>query len=195
MFDSPHKNPSVQTAPTEVFLDKVRHNVIRDLDETVPEIPITFFFDNLLPPNPLPVNKTVADVVSSLSRKNKLVEGTWEGWKRPSAETDREDTVFSKFADLTDTIREASGIKDKHTTIEFKCNPAFTLTSTTRNNSSKPDCYGIRTDARLEVDGQTRKVQPLWLDVAIPGEFKKKSDEKGGNFCDVSPVLYCNISR
>lgn len=183
---SPLKFKEAQTAPTQIGLDKARHNLIRDLDETVPEIPTTFFYDNLLPPSPLPANKTVKDVVSTLAREGKIVGGNWEGWKRPSAYTELEDVVFRKFAKLTDNIRKASGIKKKLATVEFRCNPAFTLTSKTRNNSSKPDCYGIRTNAQFGVDGQTGTTQPRWLDVAVPGEFKKKSDEGGAYFKDVS---------
>lgn len=104
LSSSPLQIKAAQTAPNAVGLEKVRHNIIQDLDDTVPEIPATFFYDYLLPPSPLPANKTIEDVVAALVHKRKIVKGNWKGWIRPSADTHPEDTIFSKFAALTDNI-------------------------------------------------------------------------------------------
>lgn len=214
----------VQTAPPRIGLDKARNNVLWDLDETVPQVDVAFFFDNLLPPSPLSCDMTAEDVVATLKDKGVIVKSevevevevkkdeekqegvrkqkrgkkqkeepkqkekkmveNWRGWGTPSATDGHEDKVFAPFAELTASIEQAAGITDRPPTISFRCNPAVHMTSKTRNNTSKPDCCGICIDAELEIDDLTEKRQPRWLDVAIPGEFKKFSGEIP--FSDVS---------
>lgn len=185
---SPRQESKSKTASANVRLDKARHNVILDLDEKIPEVKKTFFCDNLLPPNPLPTGTAISDVISVLKAARDIsVDGNWNGWAPPSATNGTEDDIFSKLAGLTHTICQASGIVGVQRTTTFKCNPSSTLMSKTRNNSSKPDCYAILTNSPLLVDPHAVG-RYHWLDVAVPGEFKKNADEgEGGvNFRDVS---------
>ena len=112
------------------------------------------------------------------------------GWKYPSDSSGHEDSVFSKFDGLATTILDACGVVDKVNNIEFKCNPSISLQSNLRSNTSKPDCYGIRRNASQVLDPSTNKWQPQWLDVAVPGEFKK--DNKHVTFSDVTLPHFSN---
>ena len=172
---------------------KAHESFLQGLDQAVPEVKTKFFFDNLLPPCPLPKRRTVQTVVRALRQhlvqKRRGGPYTWRDWGPPSDSTKREDDVFKPFADLVKTIQDASGIS-RAPLIEFKCNPAFPLTSHTRMNTSKSDCYGILSDAQLVMDPPTGKAQPRWLDVAIPGEFRKKNSESDCNDVSVAPTRF-----
>ena len=98
--------------------------------------------------------------------------------------------VFKKLEELTKVIRDASGLGHDTRTIDLACNGAISLKSHARDNTSKPDCYAIRYPEaqRRLVKDKVGKDQPLWLDVAVPGEFKK--DDTASNFVDVR----CGVS-
>ena len=185
----PHKSHRAGTAPPWTSFAKSRGSLFWDLDEVVLEVKTSFFIDNLLPPCPLPARRTVKTVVRQLKRSRELEQKevgrlyTWRNWDLPSASSEYEDVIFAPFAGLAKTIQDTSGITTPPL-IQFKCNPAFPLTSHARMNTSKPDCYGICSDARFETDPRTGKAQPCWFDVAIPGEFKKRRSESDRN--DVS---------
>ena len=178
------------TAPAALRLDQTGDRIIWDLDDVVPEVRKEFFFDSLLPPNPLPPTRTATHVVSDLLHRGYIDahSGVWMGWEdlQDYVDLEREDTVFKPLAELTERICKASGVTGRGPTITFRCNPSYTLPSQSRKKTSKADFYGIRTDAELVVDltDPMKNLQPRWFDVAVPGELKKRHDE--ATFIDVS---------
>ena len=186
---SPFKQKRAYTAPPQLGLKQERNNMIWDLDEVLPEIDRSFFKTHLLPPSPLPADVSVHSIVRKLRDLGKInLEGRWRGWTQPTDNIAKEDDVFGRFESLVATILEAYAPPGKPRTIEFKCNPAFSLWSHMRTNTSKPDCYGIRVNAKLVHDEGTRKKQPQWVDVAVPGEFKKKD-----SVADFNDVRTCSL--
>ena len=196
---SSQKSHRAGTAPPWTSLAESHDGPSWDLDEVIPEVKTSFFFDNLLPPCPLPARRTVKSVVRQLKRSRELEQKeagrlyTWRNWDRPSASSEYEDITFAPFADLARTIQETSGITTPPL-IQFKCNPASSLSCHTRMNTSKPDCYGVLSGAQLETDPRTGKEQPRWLDVAVPGEFKKGHSERERNDVSVPSTRFVPCS-
>ena len=192
---SPHKSYVTSTASPFISLAKARENLLRDLDEAVPEVKTKFFFDNLLPP--CPKRRTVQTVIRALRQhlvqKHPGGPSTWRDWGPPSDSTKHEDDVFKPFADLVKTIQNANDVTTPPL-IQFKCNPASSLSCHTRMNTSKPDCYGVLSGAQLETDPRTGKEQPRWLDVAVPGEFKKGHSERERNDVSVPSTRFVPCS-
>lgn len=178
---------SPKTAPPNASLDRCRDDIVRDLNENVSVIDTQFFFDHLLPPSPLQESRTADDVVNKMKESGTIDGQRWAGWQNPSASAGvNEGKVFGKLSDLTKAIIRTAGLKGTPT-VDFVCNGAISLASYTRNNSSKPDCYAIlnpKVARRRFVADKLGTKQPLWLDVAVPGEFKKAMTPDGFN--DVS---------
>ena len=175
-------------APAGVPLDEERNDLIWDLDEVVLEVEMTFFCENLLPRLPLPHGQTVSHVVERLKDSGEITEDeetgycTWKGWKTPSSSDLHEDKVFAPFAGVTKAIQDAINL-DSSPAIRFYCNTTITPTFETRNGSSKPDCFGVRSD-KAECLATDPSMKPHWMDVAIPGEFKECNPDS--DFGDVS---------
>ena len=175
-------------ASSRVTLGEERNDLIWDLDEVVLEVEMTFFCENLLPRLPLPDGQTVSHVVEGLKDSGEITEDeetgycTWKGWKTPSSSDLHEDKVFAPFAGVTKAIQDASDL-DSSLTIKFHCNPDIVPTCATRDSTSKPDCFGVRSDKAgcLATDPS---MKPHWMDVAIPGEFKECNTDS--DFGDVS---------
>ncbi|KIP07792.1 hypothetical protein PHLGIDRAFT_12972 [Phlebiopsis gigantea 11061_1 CR5-6] len=185
--ESPMKIPVARSAPPDASVSRHRANILHDLGERVSQIDLQFFYDHLLPPSPLKGRRTPSGVVKKLRKADKIQKqrpGYWADWTKPSSCAENETEVFKKLEDLTKDIRDAANIKGTRT-IDFVCNGAISLKSHARDNTSKPDCYAIRYPEAKQrfVKDKVGKYQPLWLDVAVPGEFKKSMGT--GTFNDV----------
>ena len=153
-----------------------RKNAVLDLREQIPQLPPDFFLgqDGILPP--LDDKIDISAVIRKLRANNALkVEpdgrGRWEAYPSdPSSYRDREDIVFRHIAEIAAAIENASGI-DSHPKLRFKCNPNLTPASSTRDNDTRPDCYGLLKNVPTNVISGA----PYWVDIAVPGEFKKST--------------------
>lgn len=169
------------TSPPELCTDGNRKNALVDLGEAIPQVPVDFFLgdDGILPPLRDDIDQEL--IVQSLIDNDTILNGRWAAFdKDPCTYSAHEDVVFADIENIAKAILEASGKKTSRT-LDFECNPNTSPESSTRNNNTRPDCYGILANH----DGDTRK--PRWVDIAIPGEFKKKrrvSEENDvGFFC------------
>ncbi|KIP12353.1 hypothetical protein PHLGIDRAFT_113828 [Phlebiopsis gigantea 11061_1 CR5-6] len=178
-FLSPMKPSKARTAATQSSLAQERENLLLDLDETVPEIDRSFFETHLLPPSPLPPGATVKSIVSNLISSGHVKEGArWKGWNLPSDSPSHEDVVFRKFESLAEAILAAYQPLDRGKTTRFLCNPNAIPESTSRVSTSKPDAYALR--SRTAHDA-TPVDSLRWVDVAVPGEFKKTNKPAAEN--------------
>ncbi|KIP04125.1 hypothetical protein PHLGIDRAFT_494333 [Phlebiopsis gigantea 11061_1 CR5-6] len=159
----------------QVRTDAKRKNTLHALCERVPQLPVDFFLGpkGILPP--LHPDLDIPTVVAKLKATKDLVinsdGGRWATYARdPSQYDEHEDVVFKYIAEITAAVQNASGIGSS-STLEFKCNPSLSPSSSTRTNDTKPDCYGLLKGARTNVVNGN----PYWVDIAVPGEFKKNT--------------------
>lgn len=178
--DSPLVNVQAQTINCDASLDSRRRTLVKDLKETVNQVPLDFFTNGLLPTIPKKFFDKTWDNLKA-SKKLRFGRGgrspNWSSFvTAPSQRKNKEDTVFQQMEDVIGDIAEAAGL-EKMATLKFICRPTSTPRSSTRDNPSKPDSYGILSNAPSD-DGVN------WIDIAVPGEFKKKGERRTNN--DVS---------
>ena len=120
---------------------------------------------------PLPEGIEVASIVTQLNRKGYIVNGRWSAFKRdPSTNPADEDVVFRGIESIVRAIQTCVDSKlDLDPMLSFRCNPDMASSSSARpDNKTKPDAYGI-----LAVHEPGDEERPGWIDIAVPGEFKK----------------------
>lgn len=161
-----------QTAPAAYNLERARPIVLLDLGESVPQVPVGYFEDHLLPP--LPPDVDMENVLARLRQprsEDGLQVASAQGSRLRGFSVDPvkdkrwELDIFDRFEDATRAIHEATGLPDDRRSVEFRCNPNTLPKSSNRENSSRPDSYAI------EVGVQPNGAE--WQRIAIPGEFKK----------------------
>ena len=177
------------SAPGHLGTAAKRENMLIDLGQSVPQVPIEWFTgaDGILPP--LHSDIDLEQVMSKLRKGEHLNTGKiskpehWSSFgKLPSDQGDHvENVVFRPVEHITNAIQKASGV-EAFPTLFFRCNPDMSPDSSTRpDNKTKPDAYGIIANPQID---PARFGKPRWIDVAVPGEFKKTSD--GDKDVDVS---------
>ncbi|GJE98435.1 hypothetical protein PsYK624_146650 [Phanerochaete sordida] len=149
--------------------------MVIDLDGEVQLVPDDFFFDGLLPAFP---GRTTAEGTKKILIKQGKINRNGDGWTAwpttPSHCTETENAVFSRFAQLIKDIKCARN-PNNPATLHFLCEPDKAPVSTTSPSTSKPDAFGIRDSSKESTSDDA------WIDITIPGEFKKGGDEKGAN--------------
>ena len=188
-------------------LDKNRNAVMKDTNFSVPLVPLSYFFDRLLPP--LHDGFDVAAIVEKLQDVGHIdpVKGHWKVFpEQPSSSKLPEDMVFKPFAKLASLVftqakavfRKSRGSKTPlpTQTVEFFCNPLMMPKSTNRPSTSKPDSYGVLTDRTVPGFTGSRKTAPHWDDIVIPGEKKKNNlnaDFNDVRLNDFSPCIAMSL--
>lgn len=156
--------------------------MVVDLQEVVTEIPLDYFRGRLLPDlkDTIPLN----DVMAAMHERGYITDGRWTLWPEDPCDTKQangvamhENKVFERLETLASQVLEALRSVQKGKPSEpdvpafvFRCNPSCVPKSKGRSSLSRPDAYGIRSSADAATDG-TAKAE--WIDVAVPGEFKK----------------------
>ena len=194
--ETPHQHKTshaAASAPGNLGTAAKRENMLLDLGQSVPQIPIEWFTgaNGILPPLKEGIN--LEKVLDNLIKEKKLVggkiskEGRWSSFATdPMYHPDVENTVFHPVQDIADAIQKATGIKASHTLI-FRCNPDMSPDSSTRpDNKTKPDAYGILANPQID---PAKGGRPRWIDVAVPGEFKKSP--ASNQDVDVSTCVFC----
>lgn len=174
-----------------------RKAAVADTGYAVPQAPLHYFRTNLLPPlaDELDVDVIVdrlieaGDIVEVQQDDDGPIVRRWKDFPEdPSLSKRKEDAVFAPFATIANrvafhaTADLASNDADIHQTVEFICNPTMTPTSTNRENTAKPDSYGVLLQRNNKL-AEDPKV-PHWDDIVIPGEKKKRDGDN--DFNDVS---------
>lgn len=175
---------SGQSSNSSLFEE--RGSLLSDLKQVVTEVPIDWFFQSLMPPAPtLPGDDTVQIVVANLRETGVINSaGYWRHWGQyPLSKVPKpENALFEPIAVLAEDIRQSSGFESQSPSVVFRCNPYGTPRSIGRNSSSKPDSFAVlRVSDCLEMSAlghlSTQFMSPHWLDIAVPGEFKKRTVE------------------
>ncbi|KAI0341450.1 hypothetical protein BDW22DRAFT_1430104 [Trametopsis cervina] len=157
--------------------------VMDDVGGCIPQVPLKYFMDYLLPP--LPPGIDVERVKRQLKRKVSMrttaaISGDrWTSFKYdPSHEENNaksENAIFAPFAGIAKAVAQAAmAIKEKGVkmklTAAFYCNPNRTPASTNRTNTSRPDGYAV-----LKQPPELHRQEIHWDNIVIPGEKKKHS--------------------
>ncbi|KAI0701055.1 hypothetical protein BC835DRAFT_295958 [Cytidiella melzeri] len=154
---------------------------MNDVGTAIPQVQMRWFKKNILPP--LPSGLKLSAVFKELKASGHITsEGVWRDLgTSPAKLTPTEDVVFAPFADIAAAIGEAAAevTKDKslRQDVVFKCNPTITPLSNNRNNSSKPDGYGIYTkhdNFRPSKHSTFDSDSVFWEFIVAPGEKKKR---------------------
>ncbi|KAI0086803.1 hypothetical protein BDY19DRAFT_995547 [Irpex rosettiformis] len=191
-------------------LDDCHEVFMTDINLKVPLVPLSYFKDHLLPP--LHDQLDVAAIVDRLWKAKAIYEPDAEDDSMETSKkrwtlfpTDpvaskkfKEDAVFSPFAQLADAVaKQANSLFHElgvdpvpEQTVTFLCNPTMTPESTNRQNSSKPDSYGVLIKRSVDTGDEKLKA-PHWDDIAVPGEKKKHS--RAADFNDNNAKLLWSL--
>ncbi|KAI0341438.1 hypothetical protein BDW22DRAFT_1485428 [Trametopsis cervina] len=178
-------------------LEAGRKAVMADVGGHIPQVPLNYFHDNLLPP--LPPGVDVERVKQELKKKTPApISGNrWTSFKYdPSHEKNddkSENLVFAPFGVIAKAVARAAmvvirkkGLKMQQTAA-FYCNPNHTPSSTNRTNTSRPDGYAV-----LKQPSEVRRQEIHWDNIVIPGEKKKHSSVKDINDNNVKIIWSLN---
>ncbi|KAI0341452.1 hypothetical protein BDW22DRAFT_1359015 [Trametopsis cervina] len=181
-------------------LEAGRKAVMDDVGGCIPQVPLRYFQDYLLPP--LPPGIDVGRVKQELKKKMNaktlapISGGRWTSFKYdPSHEKNddkSENSVFAPFGGIAKAVARAAmviikkkGLKTEQTAA-FYCNPNHTPSSTNRTNSSRPDGYAV-----LKQPQEIRQ-KIHWDNIVIPGEKKKHSSVTDVNDNNVKIIWSLN---
>jgi hypothetical protein len=140
--------------------------VSNDLGDSVPEVPLSFFLEQVAP----------VSLIDSATVKEKLVEmntftqaGRWRGYsKDPSKLSGGEAEVFKWFQRAIQKVIDACrSISASKTPFNYVNNPNVVPYSE-RLNTGRPDGYFVR--PKTQHDGSLRD---HWDDIFGPAEYKK----------------------
>ena len=151
-----------------------REAVVEDVGKAVPQVPIQWFMDHIMPP--LPSNLDLSAVVQQLKTMGTIGSDTWNGFSVPPAQRqEHEDHVFGALETVAHAIGEAAKVLVPPTILEptvvFRCRPRDTPRSLRRNNDSRPDGFGLYVKHRSYLADQ----KPIfWETIVAPWEVKKR---------------------
>ncbi|KAI0086025.1 hypothetical protein BDY19DRAFT_996211 [Irpex rosettiformis] len=169
----------------------IRCNVERDhqalvdyIGSSIPEAPVQWFKDNILPPLPACIRQGLPAILRSLKANGHINKnGRWAVFPVDPSQSSRiEDVVYGPFASVAAAIGEAAANKlpSYPQRVIFKCNPNLVPMSSFRNNRSRPDGYGVYT-AHDSYQPQADDSAIHWELVVAPGEKKKKESDSDFN--------------
>ena len=183
-----------QSVPGTAHAEAYRDAVCLDLNEAVTVVPEDYMLKHFLPN--LHPEIDVNAVLDRLVHDEVIQDRRWKQFpqdpcnmtvldKNKNKKPLHEDKVFKKFEELANAVRDAclavSNVPNKKSRCVFKCNPSRAPESLSRHSLSRPGSYAILSSATAATDA-TEKAK--WVDIAVPGEFKKSGDD--GHERDVS---------
>jgi hypothetical protein len=155
-----YRASSLEDAPTAV---------LKDLGDSVPEVPLSFFLEQVAP----------VPLIDSAKVKEKLEEmdaftraGRWRGYsKDPSKLSGGETVVFKPFQQaiqrVIDACRSIFASQTSSTPFNYVSNPNVAPYSE-RSNTGRPDGYFVRPKTQHD-----RSPRDHWDDIFGPAEYKK----------------------
>jgi hypothetical protein len=152
-------------------LEYARTAVLNDLGDSVPEVPLSFFLEQVAPV-PLMDSAKVKEKLEEMNAFTKA--GRWKGYsKDPSKLSGDEVVVFKPFQQaiqrVIDACRSISASQTSSTPFNYVNNPNVAPYSE-RSNTARPDGYFVR--PKTQHDGSLRD---HWDDIFGPAEYKKES--------------------
>ncbi|KAI0954296.1 hypothetical protein AcV7_007565 [Taiwanofungus camphoratus] len=145
-------------------LEEGRVAVIQELGESIFEVSVQFFLDNIFPP--LRPEFDLDGVIQTLKDQNNISQsGRWRSFPvNPSALLSNENVTFKPLEDIVRQIAMAGGLGGNGRLLDFEINPNRTPKSEFRDSTSRPDGYLILCDKQDGVH---------WTDIALCAEYKK----------------------
>ena len=155
-------------------VDAGRETVVEDVGSAVPEVPVQWFMDHILPG--LPVNLNLSDVLHGLEATGHIRSGTWTDFVVPPAESPKtEDDVCATLMALAGTIGEQarSALSTlPEPTVIFQCRPRSMTRPLRRRYTSRPDGYGLYVTHPPCYYMPAER--PFWETIVAPCEVKKE---------------------
>ncbi|KAJ3784824.1 hypothetical protein GGU10DRAFT_15723 [Lentinula aff. detonsa] len=148
--------------------------VIPELREQVPEVPLGWYFEHLLPP--LPVGIDPKEIVTSLKRSGVITNNRWAAIaEHPRLDNRHEDEVYAGLEEIFEHIINAATTQNSNLKQEFalKLTPGVEATSE-RVSITKLEGYftSLEEAARLARAGSKPSVYNVW----DSHEFKKDNE-------------------
>ena len=142
----------------------------------IPEVPIRWFRDNILPP--LPKGLDLAQLIRKLRKDGHIVNKRWSVMPRsPRTSKQVGDVIYAPFAHIVGLIGQTAAtlLPDREQVVAFQCNPSLVPISNFRENHSRPDCYGIY---KGHVNYQPRNNRQIfWEFIVAPGKTKMNNSD------------------
>ncbi|KAI0924857.1 hypothetical protein AcV7_007226 [Taiwanofungus camphoratus] len=155
-------------------LEEGRVAVIQELGESIFEVSVQFFLDNIFPP--LRPEFDLDRVIQTLKDQNNISQsGRWRSFPvNPAASWSNENVTFKPLEDMVRQIAMAGGLGGNGRLLDFENNPNHTPKSELRDSTSRPDGYLILHDKQDGVH---------WTDIALCAEYKKRKsiDDRNDN--------------
>ena len=152
------------------------HALAKYFGHPIPEVPIRWFKDNILPP--LPKGLDLAQLIRKLRTDGHIVNKRWSVMSRsPRTSKQVEDVVYAPFVHIADLIGQTAAtlLPDREQVVAFQCNPHLVPISNFRGNRSRPDGYGVY---KGHVNYQSRDNHEIfWEFIVAPGEIKRNDSD------------------
>ncbi|KAJ3983355.1 hypothetical protein F5890DRAFT_1523694 [Lentinula detonsa] len=151
-----------------------RNVVMSELSEQVPEVPLDWYFEHLLPP--LPAGIDTEEIVTSLKESGVITNNKWAAIvEHPRLDKRHEDDVYAGLEKIFKDIIAAGKTQNSELEQQFalKLTPGLEATSE-RDSTTKPDGHftSLEEAARLERAGEKPSVYNVW----DSHEFKKDNE-------------------
>ncbi|KAJ3743581.1 hypothetical protein DFH05DRAFT_1619103 [Lentinula detonsa] len=152
-----------------------RNVVMSELREQVPEVPLDWYFEHLLPP--LPAGIDTEEIVTSLKESGALSNNSWAAIvEHPRLDKRHEDEVYSGLEQIFEHIVNAATTQNPELEQQFvlKLTPGVNVTSE-RDSTTKPDGHfmSLAEAARLALADEKPSVYSVW------GSQEFKKDKEG----------------
>ncbi|KAI0943401.1 hypothetical protein AcW1_002572 [Taiwanofungus camphoratus] len=162
-------------------LNQGRTALLTDIGESVPQISIESFLNNILPP--LPEGVDVDEVIAKLKKQGHITRSNrWRAFKvDPRRSRLTEDKAFDPLKEISNAIAKATAkLTRADNALELQNNPNVIPSSYTRSSKTRPDgCLILR----------RRGDAIRWADIGLSCEYKKLTSKKE-EYDNVSKVIW-----
>ncbi|KAI0922896.1 hypothetical protein AcV5_009763 [Taiwanofungus camphoratus] len=162
-------------------LDQGRTALLIDIGESVPQISIESFLNNILPP--LPEEVDVDEVIAKLKKQGHITRSNrWRAFTvDPRHSRLTEDKAFDPLKEISNAIAKATAkLTGADNVLDLQNNPNVIPSSYTRSSKTRPDgCLILR----------RRGDAIRWADIGLSCEYKKLTSKKE-EYDNVSKVIW-----
>ncbi|KAI0943406.1 hypothetical protein AcW1_002575 [Taiwanofungus camphoratus] len=162
-------------------LNQGRTALLIDIGESVPQISIESFLNNILPP--LPEGVDVDEVITKLKKQGHITRSNrWRAFKvDPRHSRLMEDKAFDPLKEISNAIVKATAkLTGADNVLDLQNNPNVIPSSYTRSSKTRPDgCLILR----------RRGDVIRWADIGLSCEYKKLTSKKE-EYDNVSKVIW-----
>ena len=166
--------------------------VLNNLGLTIPEVPVQFFKDYLLPP--LPDNVDTAEVVASLRCSGDITTSNrWKAFPTDPRLCEDEAATFQRLEEVVEAISKKSGLDSNRLTVKYEGKTNDNPHCGYVHGNNKPDAFMVfcsRVPTEQE-DGSAHRSYH-WRDICCPAEFRL--DDRDEDLADVSDLAALHLT-